>query len=168
MVKIVPAESAPEMDQVRTLFQEYAEMLGVELCFQGFGQELATLPGKYAPPHGSLLLAKDGEKAIGCVALRPMDQPGICEMKRLYVQPTYRGTGLGRQLAVRILEEAKTRGYTIMRLDTLDKLKAAIQLYKELGFVEITAYYHNPLPNVVYMEVDLRSERRGWSPPSPS
>lgn len=155
MVKIITAESAQDMDQVRALFQEYADMLGVELCFQGFTQELATLPGKYAPPQGCLLLAKDGDQAVGCVALRPMAEAGCCEMKRLYVQPTHRGTGLGRRLAVLILKEAHARGYAKMRLDTLDILQAAIQLYRELGFVEITAYYHNPLPNVVYMECDL-------------
>jgi ribosomal protein S18 acetylase RimI-like enzyme len=158
MIEIVPVLSVADIDQARALFQEYADMLGVDLCFQGFAQELATLPGKYGPPHGCLLLAKEGEKAVGCVALRPMEQSGYCEMKRLFVQPACRGTGLGRRLAVRILEEARQRGYARMRLDTLDKLQAAIQLYRELGFVEIPAYYRNPEPNVVYMELDLRNK----------
>lgn len=157
MVKIIHATTAPDLDDVRALFQEYADMLDVELCFQGFAQELATLPGKYAPPQGCLLLARDGEKAVGCVALRPMKETAVCEMKRLYVQPSHRGTGLGRQLAGLILEEARARGYATMRLDTLAKLKPAIQLYRDLGFVEIPEYYRNPLPEVVYMERDLRS-----------
>jgi putative acetyltransferase len=157
MVDIIHAATAQDMDDIRALFQEYADMLGVELCFQGFAQELATLPGKYAPPHGCLLLAKDGEKAVGCVALRPMDEAGVCEMKRLYVQPSQRGSGLGRRLAVLILEEARQRGYAKMRLDTLAKLKAAIQLYRDMGFVEIPEYYRNPLPGVVYMELELRT-----------
>jgi len=139
-----------DLDLVRTLFREYAEELGVDLCFQGFDEELASLPGKYAPPQGAILLA--GE--VGCVALRERGD-GVCEMKRLFVRPAGRGTGLGRQLAKAILERGENLGYREMVLDTLDHLKPAIKLYRELGFDDRAAYYENPLPGVVYMGVSL-------------
>jgi ribosomal protein S18 acetylase RimI-like enzyme len=135
-----------DAELVRALFREYAEELGVDLCFQGFEEELASLPGKYGPPSGALLLAEDQ----GCVALRDVGG-GVCEMKRLYVRPSERGLGVGRKLAVAILARGAKLGYHEMVLDTLDHLTAAIQLYRELGFIERDPYYVNPLPAVVYM-----------------
>jgi putative acetyltransferase len=142
------------MEEVKCLFREYEEFLGCDLCFQGFTGELDHLPGEYAPPAGALLVAVDGSSIAGCVALRKQGE-GICEMKRLFVRPGYRGTGLGRQLAVQIIETAVELGYSHMRLDTLDRLEAAMKLYRSLGFRIIDPYYSNPLPGVVYWELDL-------------
>ena len=138
----------------RNLFVEYAEYLGVDLCFQGFQQELDGLPGDYAPPDGQLLLAIDGDRAVGCVAIRKLGE-GICEMKRLYVQPGHRGKGLGRRLAEAIIPEARGNGYEKMRLDSLTSLKEAAGLYRSLGFIEISPYRYNPLPDAVFMELLL-------------
>jgi len=148
------------MDQVRELFQEYSAGLGISLCFQGFDEELAGLPGKYAPPGGCILLAipadkADANHAAGCVAVRPMDESGICEMKRLYVRPEYRGRKLGLILAEAAVGRAREMGYRAMRLDTLSSMKSAIALYEHLGFKDIEAYCHNPHPGVRYMELDL-------------
>ncbi|MDH4196431.1 MAG: GNAT family N-acetyltransferase [Candidatus Aminicenantes bacterium] len=155
MRKLVVAADTPErLAIMRRLFREYQELLGVDLCFQGFEDELAELPGKYAPPTGALLLAFDGEEAQGCVALRGI-APGVCEMKRLYVRPAYRGQGLGRTLAEAVIAEGRRIGYRTMRLDTLEKLREAIGLYESLGFRRIPPYYANPLPGVIYWELDL-------------
>jgi len=152
--KTVAAHSPDHLHAVRNLFVEYAEYLGIDLCFQGFQQELDGLPGDYAPPDGQLLLAIDGERAVGCVAIRRLGE-GICEMKRLYVQPGYRGKGLGRTLAAAIITEARSIGYGKMRLDSLASLKEAVGLYRSLGFIEIPPYRYNPLPDVIYMELAL-------------
>jgi putative acetyltransferase len=143
-----------ELETVRTLFREYEAFLDVDLCFQSFEEELAGLPGKYGPPEGDLLIALDGEDIIGCVAMRPLEA-GICEMKRLYVRPGARGTGLGRRLAEAVIASARRLGYTTMRLGTLEKLKAALGLYEDLGFKSTRPYYDNPLDGVVYLEKDL-------------
>ena len=128
--------------------------LGVDLCFQGFQEELDGLPGAYAPPDGRLLLAIDGDRAAGCVAIMNLGD-GICEMKRLYVQPGHRGQGLGRRLAEAVIAEARAIGYRKMRLDSLTSLTEAAALYRSLGFVEISPYRYNPLPDAVFMELLL-------------
>ena len=150
-MKIIRAQTADEMETVRALFREYERFLKVDLCFQGFAEELATLPGRYAPPKGRLLLARDGAHTAGCVALRPLDDKA-CEMKRLFVRPDYRGRGLGRLLAWRVVSEATASGYVVMRLDTLETLDGAMRLYTSLGFRRRAPYYANPLPGAVYWE----------------
>ena len=153
-VSIIPAE-AVHLPEVKVLFREYETFLGVDLCFQGFEEELADLPGKYTPPRGALLIAIVKGQTAGCVALRPLDA-GNCEMKRLFVRPDYRGIGLGRQLAHRIIAVSKESGYERMKLDTLDFLEGAIHLYKSLGFERTGSYYDNPLEKVSYWELDLK------------
>jgi ribosomal protein S18 acetylase RimI-like enzyme len=155
MWEIQPAVSAEEIETARSLFREYAGELGVDLCFQNFDEELATLPGGYAPPDGRLLVTWDGAEAAGCVALRWFAQ-GIGEMKRLYVRPAWRGTGLGRALAETVIAEARTAGYTTLRLDTLPTMITAQRLYRALGFREIPAYRNNPIHGSSYMELSLR------------
>lgn len=152
---VVEATSAADIERVKDLFREYEQSLDVDLCFQGFEQELAGLPGAYAPPRGRLLLAMDGGGAAGCVALRPIG-PGACEMKRLYVRPEFRGRHLGRRLAERVLTEARVIGYAWMRLDTLPSMKEAIAMYRSLGFEEIPPYYANPVAGALFMELRLR------------
>jgi putative acetyltransferase len=154
-LRIVDGHVGEHVPTVRTLFQEYADALGVDLGFQDFDRELAELPGDYAPPGGCLLLALDGEDAAGCVALRPFE-PGVCEMKRLYVRPAYRGSGLGRRLAEAIVEAGREAGYKSMRLDTLPTMASARALYRSLGFVEIEAYRPNPVHGTTYFELALR------------
>jgi putative acetyltransferase len=147
--------SAEEMEQVRVLFREYADSLGFDLCFQSFEQELAGLPGPYAPPSGCLLLATVGEEPAGCVALKKLAD-GVCEMKRLYVRSQHRGTGLGRTLAEQIIREARGLGYQVLRLDTVPSVMGkAVALYRSLGFRDIPAYYLNPVPGAVFMELRL-------------
>jgi GNAT superfamily N-acetyltransferase len=139
----------------RVLFREYAAGLGVDLCFQGFEAELDSLPEMYGAPEGCLVLAHAGERPVGCGALRRLSAGEVCEMKRLYVRAEARGTGLGRILVENLIAKGRSLGYTLMRLDTLSHMSAARQLYRSLGFVEIAAYYDSPLPNAVYMQLDL-------------
>ncbi len=153
-ISIEAAEGPADMERVRALFLEYQDWLGVDLCFQGFEDELATLPGAYAPPKGSLWFAKvDGEIA-GVAGVRPF-KDGLCEMKRLWVRPAFRGLGLGRRLAESTIAAARAAGYRAMCLDTLGFLDEARHLYGSLGFREIPAYYDNPLDDVRYLELDL-------------
>ncbi|HPE60627.1 MAG TPA: GNAT family N-acetyltransferase [Thiolinea sp.] len=143
-----------ELAAIRQLFREYQAFLNVDLCFQDFENELATLPGKYAPPGGELLAAMDGDRMLGCIALRPLEGE-VCEMKRLYVRPEARGSGLGRELALVIIQTAREQGYARMRLDTLELLHEAMQLYEQLGFRRISPYYNNPLSGVAFLELVL-------------
>jgi len=149
------AESPVQIAQVRELFLEYAQSLGFSLCFQNFDEELANLPGDYAPPEGRLLLAEFEGQVAGCVALHKLDE-GICEMKRLYLRPQFRGKGLGRVLADRIIAEARQIGYQRMRLDTVEPvMKAAVAMYRRIGFHEIAPYCKNPMAGALYMELQL-------------
>ena len=157
-IEIVAPAGAQELEATRLLFLEYADSLGIDLGFQNFDAELASLPGDYAEPRGSLLLAKvDGEIA-GCCALRPFDDadyPGAAEMKRLFVRKAFRGFGIGRQLAEGILDAARLAGYHCVLLDTLDDMEAARVLYGDLGFEEIPPYYHNPIAGAHYLKANL-------------
>jgi putative acetyltransferase len=151
----VQAECSAHVAQARELFQEYAQSLGVNLCFQNFEQELAGLPGHYAPPDGRLLLAEYDGQLAGCVALHKWDD-GICEMKRLYLRPSFRGKGLGRAIAEKIIADASSIGYQRMRLDTIEPLmKDAVEMYRKLGFREIAPYRPNPIAGAMYMELQL-------------
>ncbi|MFO1027851.1 MAG: GNAT family N-acetyltransferase [Acetobacteraceae bacterium] len=153
---IAPATEASDLAAVRRLFQAYADSLGVDLGYQDFAAELATLPGKYAAPGGALLLARmaQGEPA-GCVALRPLPFDGCCEMKRLYVAPAGRGSGVGRALAEAVVAAARQRGYREIRLDTLPFMQAAMALYESLGFVEIAPYYDTPIAGTRFLALPL-------------
>jgi putative acetyltransferase len=157
-LRLIEPSTSEEIDAVREIFREYAQGLGVDLCFQQFDEELASLPGEYAAPRGALLLATvDGEIA-GCCALRPLDTadyPNAAEMKRLFVRKAFRNFGLGRQLAEATLDAAREAGYSCVLLDTLDDMEAARALYEELGFEEIPPYYHNPIPGAHYLKADL-------------
>ena len=146
------------MDAIREIFQEYADGLGIDLCFQQFDAELASLPGEYQEPRGGLLMARVGGELAGCCALRPLDKadyPNAAEMKRLYVRKAFRGFGLGRQLSEAILDTARRAGYACVLLDTLSEMDAARSLYDDLGFAEIAPYYHNPISGAHYLKVDL-------------
>jgi putative acetyltransferase len=155
MLSFVQAESAEQFERVRELWREYAGWLTVDLCFQNFEQELNELPGRYAPPEGRLLLAMSDGKLAGCIALRPIGE-GICEMKRLYVRPGFRGQGIGRKLTALLIEEARASGYRRLRLDTLpEKMTEAVAMYRAAGFTEIEPYYHNPYAGTLYMELKL-------------
>ncbi|HVE48004.1 MAG TPA: GNAT family N-acetyltransferase [Casimicrobiaceae bacterium] len=156
------AEGVREVALARALFEEYAAWLNEDLCFQGFAEELATLPGSYTPPRGRLLLASAGEDVIGCIALRPLsdathddDSTLVGEVKRLYVKPSARGRGIARDLATRLIDDARAIGYRTLKLDTLERMHAALTLYESLGFTRCTPYYHNPLGSPVYLSLDL-------------
>jgi len=155
VLTLAQAESPAQIAQARELFLEYAQSLGFSLCFQNFDHELAGLPGDYAPPDGRLLLAEYEGQLAGCVALHELEA-GICEMKRLYLRPRFRGKGLGRVLAERIIAEARTIGYQRMRLDTVEPvMKDAVAVYRKLGFKEIAPYRANPIAGAMYMELEL-------------
>jgi ribosomal protein S18 acetylase RimI-like enzyme len=159
------AASAADIALARSLFVEYAQWLQVDLCFQGFEQELSSLPGAYAPPRGCLLLAGAPEAAFGCIALRPLDGGGgastergerlVGEVKRLYVQPAHRREGWGERLVRAVVEEARAIGYRELKLDTLERMSAARALYADIGFRECAPYYQNPLAGAVYMALAL-------------
>ncbi|MGN6393311.1 MAG: GNAT family N-acetyltransferase [Gemmatimonadales bacterium] len=153
-VAIEPAHLGAALVEVRALFEEYAARLGIDLEFQGFAAELSALPGDYEPPGGRLLLGRVEDRPAGCVGVRPL-APGVCEMKRLYVRPSYRGVGLGRRLASVAVEEARSAGYAAMRLDTLIGMAEARTLYQRLGFRAIAPYRHNPIPGAEFLELTL-------------
>lgn len=156
MLSIVQAETAEQIAIVREMMLEYAAWLNFDLCFQGFDEELRTLPGKYAPPQGRLLLAYVEERPAGMVALRPMAQVGVCEMKRLYVRQDFRGKSLGRHLAGAIIREAAEAGYRRMRLDTVPgKMDSAIKLYRDLGFQPVAPYYETPVQGTLFFELTI-------------
>ncbi len=155
MPNIRRAETDTDLDAARRLFRAYAESLDFDLDFQDFEAEMEALPGPYAPPDGAILLAEVEGEAVGVGAVQPLDEDGACEMKRLYVEPEHRLQGLGRGLVLCIIEAAQDLGYDVMRLDTVASMTAARQLYRSLGFRERSAYYHNPLDDVVYMERSL-------------
>jgi putative acetyltransferase len=154
-LQFAQAASSAQIAQARELFLEYAQSLGFSLCFQNFEKELAELPGDYAPPGGRLLLAEHESHLVGCVALHPLG-PGICEMKRLYLRPQFRGKNLGRALSEHIIAEARQIGYERMRLDTVEPvMKDAVAMYRKLGFKDIAPYRPNPNPGTLYMELLL-------------
>jgi putative acetyltransferase len=154
-LQFVQVQSDSQIEQVRQLFLEYARSLGFSLCFQNFDQELANLPGDYSPPHGKLLLAEFEGELAGCVALHKLENE-ICEMKRLYLRPQFRGKGLGRALATRIIAEARDLGYSRLRLDTVESaMQDAVAMYLKLGFRKIDPYCENPMPSALYMELVL-------------
>jgi putative acetyltransferase len=163
-LRMTQASSPAQIAQVRELFLEYAKSLGFSLCFQSFDQELAGLPDDYSPPDGRLLIAEYEGEVAGCVALHKLE-PGICEMKRLYLRPAFRGKGLGRRLAETILNEARSIGYQRLRLDTVERvMRDAVELYRALGFREIAPYRANPMEGTLYMELVLSaSESRSSS-----
>lgn len=155
MIKIIQAETDEQIEQVRTLFREYEAWLGLKLCFQGFDEEVASLPGKYAAPEGRLFLAFVDEILAGCIALRKIED-GVCEMKRLFVKEDFRGQKIGIKLIEKLIEEAQRIGYEKMRLDTFPpKMAKAVKLYESHGFREIPPYYHNPYGETLFMEKDL-------------
>ncbi len=157
-IQLVTPATPAELEGVRSLFQEYANTLNVDLCFQNFNAELIGLPGEYASPRGGLLLASVEGQLAGCCAMRALDAvdyPNACEMKRLYVRPAYRGLRLGRLLAESILETARLSGYGCILLDTLDDMESARALYQELGFAAIPPYYYNPIPGAHYLKAEL-------------
>lgn len=154
MIKLAQAESEEEIGHVRALFKEYADWLGVDLCFQDFEKELYELPEGYTSPDGCLLIAYYNSRVAGCVGLRKFDAV-VCEMKRLYVRPEFRKKGIGKKLAVSIIDEAKKIGYKSMRLDTLSVMKEALTLYQSLGFNRIENYRYNPIEGTIFLELDL-------------
>ena len=154
MLSIIQARDSGEVQRARTLFEEYAASLNFDLCFQNFDQELNNLPGEYSPPQGCILLAMQHEQPAGCVALRGLDD-GVCEMKRLYVRPAYRGLGIGKALTAAIIAEARRTGYKKMCLDTVPSMYEAQGLYESLGFQDIEPYRYNPVCGTRFMELRL-------------
>jgi len=154
MLKIIQAKSSSELNCIRELFKEYTDSLGFDLAFQNFEKEFAELPGKYASPDGQLLLGLEDGVVVGCVALRKFDE-GICEMKRLYFQPEFRGKGYGQALAKKIIDIAREIGYQYMRLDTVPNMIEAITLYSSMGFNKIKPYRFNPIKGALYFELKL-------------
>lgn len=154
MLKILQVQTGENLKFIKTLFKEYASSLDFDLDFQDFDKELANFPGDYAPPKGCLLLAKDEDKIAGCVALRELSE-GVCEMKRLYVKPQFRGLGIGKTLAEAIIQEAQKIGYTRIRLDTAPSMQEARALYMSLGFKKISPYRYNPIEGAEFMELSL-------------
>lgn len=158
VVEIKTPVAAEDLAQLKVVFMEYAESLGIDLAFQAFEEELQDLPGDYAEPRGALLMAWVDGAVAGCCALRPLDTvdyPNASEMKRLYVRPAFRRLGLGRQLAENILDKARTAGYDCVLLDTLSSMESARSLYQDLNFVDIPAYYFNPIEGARYLRVKL-------------
>ena len=158
-IRLLTADTPELLADTREIFREYAATLGVDLCFQGFEEELAQLPGAYAAPAGSLRLAFVDGALAACGALRPLpevDHPDACEMKRLFVRRPFRRFGLGRLMAQRLIDDATQTGYSTLLLDTLDDMEAARELYASLGFEEIPPYYYNPVPGAHYLKLDLR------------
>ena len=154
-IRLTNVQSGPALDEIRVLFLEYARGLDFNLCFQNFEKELEELPGVYKSPQGRLVLCEVDDKTAGCIALKPLEA-GACEMKRLFVRPEFRGLRLGARLAQHIVDEARSIGYSVMRLDTIrGTMDNAIHLYASLGFKEIPPYYKNPIPNAFYMELNL-------------
>jgi len=154
-MKLIQTTKWEQIEAARELFNEYATELAINMCFQNFDEELRTLPGKYAPPDGRLLLAYADEELAGCIALRKLDDR-TCEMKRLFIRPKFRGKGYGRKMIDSLIEQARNIGYERMWLDSLPgKMDAAIVLYRQLGFKDIPAYYDNPLESVIYLERTL-------------
>ncbi len=159
-MEIKDAGHAQDIELARTLIQEYAASLNFDLCFQGLTQELAELPGDYAPPGGCLLLGYVNGEAAGCVALRRLE-PDVGEMKRLYLRPAFRGHGLGRRLVEEVLRRAAALGYRCVRLDTVPAMASAIRLYRSLGFRDIPPYRSNPVPGATYLELQLPNQITG-------
>jgi putative acetyltransferase len=153
-IRITEARWPDDRAIVEKLFREYVASLAEDISFQNVDDELAGLPGKYARPGGAVLIARDADEAAGAIAYR-MVEPGVCEMKRLYVRPAFRGRGLGRELAYELIEDARACGYRTMLLDTLASMSSARALYRDLGFVPVAPYYDNPLPGVMYMALEL-------------
>ncbi|CAM5790063.1 GNAT family N-acetyltransferase [Rhizobacter fulvus] len=157
-IELIHAAASPWLEPAREILREYAASLAIDLCFQNFDEELAALPGAYAPPSGQLLLAYVDGALAACGALRGLDDvdhANACEMKRLYVRPAFRRFGLGRTLAEALLDEARRAGYSTMLLDTLDEMESARELYASLGFEECAPYYFNPIPGAHYLKVEL-------------
>lgn len=146
----------PALESIKSLFKAYLGELNEDLCFQSFDTEIDNPLYKYSAPTGALFIAYYNAMPVGCIALQPLQEPHTCEMKRLYVAPDYRKLGVGDALVKILLQEAQSLGYATMKLDTLERLQAAIQLYQKFGFETVTAYYDNPLPSVVYMQKKLR------------
>jgi putative acetyltransferase len=154
MLNIIEVKTEEQLYEIQKLFREYEAWLGFDLQFQDFEKEVSSLPGKYAPPRGTILMALFGENIAGCVALRPLNE-SICEMKRFFVRQQFQEKGIGKKLGELIVEKARKIGYTKMRLDTHNSFQAAIGIYKKLGFTETLPYYHNPRPDISYWELVL-------------
>jgi len=157
MIKIVEANTKEFVENAKELIREYAQSLEFDLGFQGFDKEMENFPGRYASPRGCLYIALDADQPIGCVALRDLGQ-GLCEMKRLYVKPSFRGQKIGKLLAEAVIKAAKTMGYDYMRLDTIPSMKHANMLYNALGFKPIASYRFNPIEGATFLELNLKGK----------